>query len=86
MIVVPDDPLGVVRITGREIYDAVVRLTGSVDVMLNRIEGQHSQIHDQEARIRRLEQRQWPMPALAVLVAVLSLAVSVVPRLIEAGT
>lgn len=82
------DPLPGVIITAREIYDSVVRLTGRLDVLIEqhtamaqdlreheaRADIRHS---DHEARLRSLEKARWPLPALAALIAVASLAWSV---------
>lgn len=79
------DPLPGVVITAREIYDSVVRLTGRVDVLIEqhtalqqdlrehelRADARHA---DHETRLRSLEKARWPLPSLAALVAVASLA------------
>jgi len=86
------DPLGPVLITGREIYDAVMRLTGRVDVLIAQHdaavrdqqdhERQSAATHqDFESRLRSLERRQWPLPTAAVLVSLASLAAVIIPKL-----
>lgn len=50
------EPLGGVIITSREIYDAVVRLTGRVDVLIEQQTATTHEVQDHEARIRTLEQ------------------------------
>lgn len=78
------DPLGdplAVRITGREIYDAVVRLTGRVDVLIEQQTAAREDLTDHENRLRSLERRQWPLPAVSLLVAMGALAASLLPRL-----
>lgn len=67
------DPLGGVVITSREIYDAVVRLTGRVDVLIEQQGETRQDIQDHETRLRSLERARWPLPALSVLIALGSL-------------
>ncbi|MFV2094813.1 hypothetical protein ACFHW1_04890 [Micromonospora sp. LOL_014] len=75
-----DDPLAV-KITGREIYDAVVRLTGRVDVLIEQQTAVRADLADHEERIRTVERRLWPLPTVSVLIAVAALAVGLLPRL-----
>ena len=44
-----------ITITSREIYDAVVRLTGRVDVLIEQQSSTHSEVQDHENRLRSLE-------------------------------
>lgn len=74
------DPLGGVVITSREIYDAVVRLTGRVDVLIAQSEEVRHDLQDHENRLRTLERARWPLPALSVLIALGSLSVAVLTR------
>lgn len=68
-----DDPFPV-RITGREVYDAVLLLTGRVDRALTQHDTESKELRrdvdDHEERIRAIERTRWPLPALAVLVSV----------------
>jgi hypothetical protein len=73
-------PLGPVIITGREIYDAVVRLTGRVDVLIAQQTATQQDVADHEARLRALERARWPLPAAALLVA---LAAFLVPLFVK---
>jgi hypothetical protein len=76
------DPLQGVVITSREIYDAVVRLTGRVDVL---IENQHNvteDVKDHEGRLRTLEHGRWPLPTVSVLLALAALVATIVPKLL----
>ena len=66
-----------VWITSREIYDAVIRLTGRVDVLIAEQTGASDKIQDHEVRLRGLERRQWPLPSLALLVSIGALAAAV---------
>jgi hypothetical protein len=68
------DPLGGVVITSREIYDAVVRLTGRVDVLIAQSEEVRHDLQDHETRLRALERGRWPLPAATILLALGSLA------------
>jgi hypothetical protein len=70
------EPLGGVTITSREIYDAVVRLTGRVDVLIEQQTATRQDVQDHEMRLRALERSRWPLPALSVVVALGALAVA----------
>lgn len=67
------DPLIGVTITSREIYDAVVRLTGRVDVLIAQQAETSADLKDHETRLRTLERGRWPLPAVAVLVSMAAL-------------
>lgn len=69
------EPLGPIVITAREIYDAVIRLTAAVERLANQHDDAAGDLKDHEARIRALERGRWPLPALAVLVAIAALVV-----------
>ena len=71
------EPLSGVTITAREIYDAVVRLTGRVDVLIEQQHEARNDIQDHETRIRGLERARWPIPALTIVIALGSLGLSV---------
>jgi hypothetical protein len=73
----PDPPLSGVVITSREIYDAVVRLTGRVDVMIAQQQDAGTRITDHETRLRTLERARWPLPALATVLALGSFGTAV---------
>lgn len=76
----PPDPLSV-QVTGREIYDAVLQLTGRVDVLIQRVTETQADVRDHEERIRALESGRWPLPALAAALALASLGVAIIPKL-----
>lgn len=71
------EPLSGVVITSREIYDAVVRLTGRVDVLIEQQRETQSDIQDHELRLRSLERARWPLPAASILIAAAALAYAV---------
>lgn len=82
------EPLQGILITSREIYDAVVRLTGRVDVLIEQQNHTGKEIEelkadvargfqDHENRLRTLERARWPLPALAAILAVASLGLTV---------
>lgn len=71
------EPLQGVVITSREIYDAVVRLTGRVDVLIEQHQAVQHDVQDHEQRIRGLERGRWPLPAASVLIALASLSLAV---------
>lgn len=70
------EPLGGVTITAREIYDAVVRLTGRVDVLIEQQANTTHDVKDHEARLRTLERGRWPLPALTIVIALASLGLA----------
>jgi hypothetical protein len=70
-----------VVISSREIYDAVVRLTGRVDVLITQTEALKQDISDHENRIRNLEKARWPIPTVAVLVSIIAIIIAVIPSL-----
>lgn len=74
------DPLAV-TITAREIYDAVVRLTGRVDVLIEQQADIKHDIGDHESRIRNLERTKWPLPAVSVLIALGAVSISLLKYL-----
>lgn len=78
----PHDPIGMVTITAREIYDAVMHLTGRVDQQIHKLDELAEDVRDHETRIRSLEKARWPLPSLAVVVSVIGLVVAAVPHLI----
>lgn len=70
------DPLGPVVIGAREVYDAVVKLTGTVERLVDGHADADRRLVDHEARLRALERSRWPLPSVAALVAVASLLVA----------
>jgi len=69
--------LGPVVITAREVYDAVVRVSGQVALLDSKVTDIATDGRDFESRIRALEKNRWPLPALAVLVSIAAIIVSV---------
>ena len=74
------EPLGGIVITSREIYDAVVRLTGRVDVLIEQQTTTRQEVQDHEQRLRGLERGRWPLPSLAVLVSLTALLLNFLYR------
>ncbi|WP_233512495.1 hypothetical protein [Micromonospora deserti] len=72
------DPLGPVVITARDIYDALIKLTDTVNKLVGQGSGHDDDIRDHEDRIRALERGRWPLPSLAALVSIAALVVAVV--------
>lgn len=70
------DPLSGAVIQPREIYDAIVRLTGRVDVLIIQTEEVRSDVKDHEQRIRALESSRWPLPTLAALVSLAAFVIA----------
>ncbi len=74
------DPLLGVTIQSREIYDAVVRLTGRVDVLINQHDEVRGDVKDHETRIRNLEANRWPLPTLSVILAAAALVITLIKQ------
>lgn len=86
------EQLGPVTIGAREIYDAVLRLQGSVDRLSDHQQAQAretdarfaavgTRIDDHEQRIRTGERSRWPLPSVAVLLSLLALVLTALPML-----
>jgi hypothetical protein len=75
------EPLQGVVITSREIYDAVVRLTGRVDVLIDGQGRITEDVKDHEGRLRSLEATRWPLPTLAVIIALATAGLSVADKI-----
>lgn len=75
-----DPPLGPVVIGAREIYDAVIRVSSKVDGLVQQMADHSARATDHETRLRSLERARWPLPSLAVLIAVGSLIATVLAR------
>lgn len=65
-----------VIISAREIYDAVVRLTGRVDVVIDQTQDIKNDVKDHEMRLRALEANRWPVPLLNVILALITIGIS----------
>jgi len=74
------DPMGPITITAREVYDAVVRLTGRVDVLISQQSTTQAEVQDHESRLRVLERARWPLPSAAVLLSIAALIVPLFTR------
>jgi len=74
------DPLGPVYIGAREIYDKLVTVDVSVRRISDQITDLAQDVRDHETRLRTLEKARWPLPALAVLVSMASLALTLIPH------
>jgi hypothetical protein len=69
---------GPITIGLREVYDQVVALRASVDRLSGLTEETARARADHETRIRVLEKSRWPLPAVAVLIALAALIVPVI--------
>lgn len=72
-------PMPGVVIDAKEIYDAVVRLTGRVDVLIVQHDEMKTRMQDLESRVRMLEAARWPLPALAILLSVAAIVLKFLP-------
>lgn len=77
------DPLGPVSIGAREIYDLLVDMRGQVSRLADQQVGVTDDIKDHEARLRSLERGRWPLPTLGVLIALVSLIIAALPKLMH---
>lgn len=75
-----DPGMGPITITAREVYDAVVRLTGRVDVLISQQSTTQGEVQDHESRLRSLEKARWPLPSVAVLLSITALLVPIFSR------
>lgn len=66
----------VVMIGLQQIYDKIVTLEGTVARLVDQHDGVTREVTDHEARLRSLERGRWPLPALTIVIALLSLAVA----------
>lgn len=67
--------MGPIIVTAREVYDAVVKLTERVNIVISQQETTRTGVQDHESRLRMLERARWPLPAAAVLLSVAALAI-----------
>lgn len=72
--------MGPITITAREVYDAVIRLTGRVDVLISQQSTTQAEVQDHESRLRVLERARWPLPSAAVLLSIAALIVPLFTR------
>ena len=77
---IPPDQFGPVIITGREIYDAIIRVSSKVDLLSAQMTAYEQDKLDHEKRIRSIERRMWPLPSVAVLLSAAAVVVAVVVR------
>lgn len=66
-------------ITQREVYDAVITLTGRVDMLIAQHDALSTKKDDHEERLRGLERARWPLPSVAMVVSLIALIVGAVP-------
>lgn len=63
--------------TVTDVFFAVVRLEGKVDVIATSVTGMERQIADHEARLRKLEGGKWPLRSIATLATVAAVVVPI---------
>lgn len=61
----------------KEVYDAVMVLTGTVERVANQQSDTRNDLADHETRIRSLERGRWPLPTIAALAGVGALIVAI---------
>lgn len=76
------DPRDPVTITTREIYDAVVSLRGAVDRLTDHVDAIRVRLGDHEDRLRAGERLRWPLPSAAIVLSLVTLALTVVPMVV----
>lgn len=88
----PDQQLGPVVIGAREIYDAVMRLQGSVNQLASQLASMGAECDerngraeqrftDHETRLRDGERLRWPLPAVSLIIALGALLIPLLPIL-----
>lgn len=78
------DPLGPITIGAREIYDELKTVGVKVDHVSSQLDGVVADVADHETRLRAIERNRWPLPALAAVVAVASLVLTLI-SLVQGG-
>lgn len=64
--------------TVTDVYFAVVRLEGKVDVITTSVTGMERDLADHEQRLRRLEAERWPLRTITVLTGIAAVVVPVI--------
>lgn len=80
------EPIGLVVIGAREIYDQCVQTQRLVERIAMQIDGHAEKLADHELRLDAIEKTRWPLsPAalLATLMALASIVMQVLPKLIH---
>lgn len=72
----PDSIFSTDRIL-KETYDAVLRLTGRVDSLIEQTTLLRTRHDDHEERLRTLERMRWPVSSVTILVALISVGLSI---------
>lgn len=67
-----------VVIGAREIYDQGQKTQAALDKLVDKMGGLGERLGDHENRLRMLERARWPLPSLAVLLSIVSLATAVI--------
>lgn len=67
-----------VVIGAREIYDQGQKTQAALDKLVDKMGGLGERLGDHENRLRMLERARWPLPSLAVLLSVASLATAII--------
>ena len=82
MTPLPPDQFGPVVITGRDMYDTLVRISGKLDVLVHQTSMAETRDADHEQRLRMLEARpRWPLASVTTLAAVAAVVVAVIALL-----
>jgi hypothetical protein len=73
--------MGPVTIGAREIYDAVLRLEGSVGRMADHQQVVRNELADHEQRIRSGERLRWPLPSVSIAISILVFVLALIPAI-----
>jgi hypothetical protein len=73
----PPPPPQYVVIGLKEVYDAVLTLTGTVQGLVAHDSERAKDIADHEVRIRGLERARWPLPTIAAMTGVGALILAI---------
>lgn len=77
----PLQPQPFVVIGLKEVYDAVLVLTGTVQGLVVHDTERVKDLADHETRLRSLERARWPLPTIAALAALAAVVVAVLALL-----
>lgn len=72
-----DEQLTILSNDARATREAVIRMEGKLDLIMNKTEDHGRAIEDHETRLRELEKSRWPVAQIGMVVAVLSLVAAV---------
>lgn len=64
-----------VQVTTEMIYRSVADIAASIQVINVKLDQAIGRVNDHEARLRELERARWPLPTLAILIALAAMII-----------